>query len=236
MRRLRHLHLHRLPALILAAALAVPPLLAAETAEPPPAAAADREALAGVVAEHRVETSPPRPPLARYAGDLSRAFFAWLEDLLERNLPGVDPRFGAVVEVLLYGLTAVVVGVLAYFLVRMLYRRRRRRSETAAETAGEPEPVVAVPREVERWEEELRRRLSAADATGAVEALWWWLATFLLPVEVQPSWTSRELVTRAGRPDLAPQVRRLDRLIYGAGSPTAEAVRRLHRELREALT
>jgi hypothetical protein len=223
------------PALLLAAVLAAPPLLAAEPVEPPPPAAADREALAGVVAEHRVETSPPRPSLARYAGDLARAFFGWIDDLLEHNLPGVDRRFGAVVEILLYGLTAVVMGVLVYYLARLLYRRRRRgESESAAEPADEPEPA-AVPREVERWEAELRRRLGAADAPAAVEALWWWLATFLMPAEVQPSWTSRELVTRAGRPDLAPQVRHLDRLIYGAGSPTAEAVRRLHRELREAL-
>ena len=70
---------------------------------------------------------------------------------------------------------------------------------------------------------------------AACEALWWWLARSLLADPVEASWTSRELLVHAGRRDLTPGVRHLDRLIYGAVPPSPDDVRGLWGELREAL-
>ncbi len=81
----------------------------------------------------------------------------------------------------------------------------------------------------------MRRRLEAGDVSAAVEALWWWLASGLVADRAEPSWTSRELVARAGRQDLLADVRRLDRMMYGAARPSADDVSRLWSDLREAV-
>ncbi|MCP4657846.1 MAG: hypothetical protein GY856_20760, partial [bacterium] len=90
-------------------------------------------------------------------------------------------------------------------------------------------------RSQERWEAELGRHLAGGDVTAALEALWWWLACGLLPRDVDPSWTTRELISHAGRWDLAAWVRRLDRMIYGAEPPAVDEVRRFWGDLREVL-
>ena len=71
--------------------------------------------------------------------------------------------------------------------------------------------------------------------TASTEALWWWLAGVLVGDRAEASWTSRELVARAGRRDLLADVRRLDRLMYGAGRRRIEDVRDLWRALRTAV-
>ena len=90
-------------------------------------------------------------------------------------------------------------------------------------------------RSQERWKAELDRHLARGDVTAALEALWWWLACGLLPRDVDPSWTTRELISHAGRWDLTAWVRRLDRMIYGAEPPAVDEVRRFWGDLREEL-
>ncbi len=209
---------------------------------------ADPEELARVVAESRVETSPATPGLALYVRDAAEVVSGWLVDLLERYLPGFG-RFAGwflkAVPALLYGLLALLAGILVARLVRRWWRDRR---------PQEPSPVRTLPavgagdaerRDAAWWEGELRRRLAAEELGAALEALWWWLARVLesglagagtaAPADVERSWTSRELISRAGRPDLRPLVGRLDRLIYGPDVPTAGALRRMFGDLKEAV-
>ena len=85
------------------------------------------------------------------------------------------------------------------------------------------------------WEGELERRLARGDVPAALEALWWWLAGRLEAPAAEASWTTRELVVRAGRRDLLRLVMPLDRLLYGAGQPSEGEVRGLFASLRGAL-
>jgi hypothetical protein len=62
---------------------------------------------------------------------------------------------------------------------------------------------------------------------AALEAVWWWLAVSTMSREVDASWTSRELLEAAGRPDLRPLARDLDRMAYGPTRPSPGDVRQL---------
>jgi hypothetical protein len=86
------------------------------------------------------------------------------------------------------------------------------------------------------WRAELERRLAAGLVAEALEALWWWLARSLASGQVEPAWTSRDLVTRSRREDLRDLVRRLDAFTYGARRPAVEDLRRLVGGLEEALS
>ena len=76
-----------------------------------------------------------------------------------------------------------------------------------------PQPESSGP----HWQSELERHLRHGDAAAATMALWWWLAGRLVGDRAKASWTSRELVHRAGRRNLIPAVRRLDHMLYGTG-------------------
>jgi hypothetical protein len=52
---------------------------------------------------------------------------------------------------------------------------------------------------------------------------------------VDPSWTSRELLVRAGRPDLGPWAAALDRMTYGPRRPAAGDLRELVDALESAV-
>jgi hypothetical protein len=86
------------------------------------------------------------------------------------------------------------------------------------------------------WRTEVEARLSRGEASAALEAAWWWLATSLLPGEVDPAWTTRELLGVAGRQDLGRPARTLDRLLYGPEQPRPHDVRRLMADLERVLT
>ena len=137
--------------------------------------------------------------------------------------------FGRLTEPILKLLLALSAAALLVFAVRR-WRRRAPPPATPVRRLDDEAPTAAP-----SWEAELRRNLLKGDAAAAAEALWWWLASLLVGERAEPSWTSRELISRAGRRDLTPGVRRLDRLIYGAGDPRAEDVDRLWNDLREAV-
>jgi hypothetical protein len=146
-----------------------------------------------------------------------------------RSLPGVLGPAAAVV-------VGVVLVVLLLLFARFLYRRwrARRRAEAAAPvaTAALHAPVR---RDASAWRVEVERRLAAGDVTAALEALWWWFASRVTEGDVDPSWTSRELLARCDRPDLAPLGHALDRLLYGARRPDGAEVRLFLRRGEEAL-
>ena len=87
------------------------------------------------------------------------------------------------------------------------------------------------------WRRQIESRLEGGDVAGALEALWWWLAASLTVNEaIDESWTTRELLVRARRPELLRAGFGLDALMYGRTSPSVADVgaclERLEKELR----
>lgn len=230
----------RTAALVLAAVLLalVPasPAAADELARAEPAAA-DRELLRAVMAAERVETETPRPGLMLYLRDVMVVISRAMERWLGRVLPGLSDLAGPLANFALQLLGLALALVLLLALARYLRRRLAARPAAPAPAAPfERLPVAGVDGgSAEQWRERLHRRLGEGRVDEAVEALWWWLASVLVPRGAEPSWTSRELLGRAGRGDLLPLVRRLDRMLYGAARPSTGEVDGLWRALREAV-
>lgn len=217
--------------------LVIPPcrVVQAEDHAPPPARA-EIEPLQQVVRDQRIETRASRPGVALYLRDVAVAVGDGIAELIARFFPDVGiltsriARIGALVVI------AVAVFLLGIFLLRLALRRwRARPEEPTSPIRVLPQPQRSDLRSQERWEAELDRQLARGDVAAALAALWWWLACGLLPRAVDPSWTTRELISRAGRWDLAAWVRRLDRMIYGAEPPAVDEVRRFWGDLREVL-
>jgi hypothetical protein len=193
---------------------------------------ADRELLQEVVRETDVETSRPRPEAGQYLDDFSAALLAWMAEHLGSLGEGavrVVAWFARIGWLILVGI--LVLCLLALLLLGLRRRVRRGAPARAPEARAE---ATAPPAQVD-WEDRLRTSLSRGDIPGALEALWWWIASRLVTTDVDPAWTNRELMLVAGRPDLMPQARDLDRMMYGAHLPQTGDVRRLWDRLRELL-
>lgn len=236
--------------LLLLAAVAPLPLAAEEIVPPLAPAAAAHAQLEEIARAEAIQTVPDRPGLVRYALDLGATLVDAIERFFERYRPGTFDDLFAVARVGALILLAVALALLTATVVRALLDSRRRRQPAPEADAVVPVAAAAADRPGGRsraaWAEELRRRLESDDAAGACHALWWWLAAVLVPgvaeaalpraaLPVGASWTSRELVARAGRADLSAPVRRLDRMLYGAARPGVEDVRRLWADLEEAV-
>lgn len=220
------------------------PLAAEESVPWLEPAAARPEVLEEIVRTEGVRTSPERPGLVRYTVDLGWALLDALEHRFEGYLPGTVEKLAAAAKLAARVVFVIALALLAATLAGALledYRRRRERAleEDAVNPVETPAPDRPEGRSSDDWAAELRRRLAAGDAAAACHALWWWLAAILAPgiaeAALSPSWTSRELIVRAGRSDLAGPVRRLDRMLYGAARPGVEDVRRLWGDLEEAV-
>ncbi len=197
--------------------------------------AADPERLRRTMAEARVATGRPRPGLSLWARDAGAAFSHWMADWMQRTLPRYARRLAPFFEPAVMVLLALLSALLLAFLASVALDRWRRRRQAETEPAVRSLAATGEPQAARDWEAEIRRRLADADVAAAIEALWWWLASRLVGERAEPSWTSRELIQRAGRRDLRTAVRRLDRMIYGGGRPETGDVRRLWRDLREAV-
>ncbi len=183
--------------------------------------------------ETRAERELADPDWSSYVSTLIKALTEVLESVLVKANLRVSlwPRVAAWV---LAAVSAALVAVVVYRLVvTMLKRRRTTESGSAGSDAGAP----AVRRHLSSpaWRAEVEARLGRGEAAAALEAAWWWLATSLLAGEVDPAWTTRELLGVAGRRDLAPPARVLDRLLYGPERPRTQDVRSLVSDLEQAL-
>lgn len=194
------------------------------------------EQLEQLAEQHGVVTEPPGPRLGTYTRDLGTA----VGEGVRRILAGWDARFedlgGALARFGAKALILLSASLLLLLLARWIWRQRRglRRPRQEAAVLLDPLPPERV-RESEDWARQIEQDLAAGRVVSALEALWWWLACLLAPTVAEASWTSRELIVHGDRPDLLPQVRQLDRLIYGAAVPQAAEVHHLWRALREKL-
>ena len=197
-----------------------------------PRARAEVAEVERLIDETGVVTSVPEPGVGAWLQDLFNALGEALTGLLTRHL-GTASELAAVLVRWSLGLLLLLLLALAGLYVwRVVKQRRLGQGEEVDSVA---EPVVVAPTVARGgWGEALRERLAAGDGLGAAEALWWWLAE-RLEAPAEPSWTSRELIVRAGRPDLRSFVRRLDRILYDARTPVAAEVETLWLELGEHL-
>jgi hypothetical protein len=206
-------------------------LLAAAPAALPPRPA-DQELLARVMAEEAVAHALPEPSWLEYLWHVLKvAIEAVLHPLMSR-LSGL-PMEG-LARALAIGAVAAAVLLAVGLAVRFL-RQRAREEEPGAAPSPPVLPADSGTRPAEDWHAALEARLAGGDVAGALEALWWWLATTVAREPVDASWTTRELLARAGRGDLRAFSVGLDRLAYAAARPQADDVRAFFDRLRAAL-
>lgn len=198
---------------------------------------ADRRLLDDLYAQHRIDGRATEPDASLYFQDLGKAFGDALTSWLDRYFGRIASATTAVIAPIAYGLL-LLLGFLSLLLWgRVLWRRRQasRPADPSLQRLDRPRPGSAGEGGGVAWEAQLQQALAAGQVPQAVEALWWWLAEVLGTV-ADGSWTSRELVLHAGRRDLMPQVRRLDRLIYGARKPSIDEVTGLWGDLRRQVS
>jgi hypothetical protein len=178
-----------------------------------------------VLAETHVATTPSGPRIADYFGVLLESALRSIATALAATFAGAGGVLPVLRLVALAIVLAAVVLVLFSVIRRVLARRRRDFSPAGSriDVAG------AAPRrrDAAAWRREIEVRLAGGDVAGALEALWWWFAESLSATIADPvdsSWTTRELLVRAARRDLARVGVELDILLYGLRRPTASDV------------
>jgi hypothetical protein len=187
--------------------------------------AADASMVRRILAESDVLTKPERPSLMAYAGAWFEAMFRWIARFFEQKAGLVDG--------LLKGLAIFALGTVVLTLILVgvaVVRRLRDRAPRgyAAPRFGRPDVLDEAPPARDRagWRAQIEERLSRGDVAGALEALWWWLASSLtLESAVDASWTTRELLVRARRRELLGLGGILDVLMYGPHPTTAHDVK-----------
>jgi hypothetical protein len=197
-------------------------------------APADHAVLERVLTSSGVERTPV-PPESSYLGELVRSGLDALFQGLEKGARMIHvPRQVLIAAV--FVAAAVALFLLGRALLPHLLLLGRRAPGIQERLAMAAVSAPAAELDAAGWRAELDRRLSAGLSAEALEAAWWWLARSLAGSRALADWTSRDLVIRAGRPELAALIRRLDAFIYGPRRPAPDEVRGLVSRLEEALT
>ena len=183
-----------------------------------------KDELRRLLLEDQTAIEAPRPGPFTYMYDAGRhvteLFFSWLSG----HFTNIG---GWVAQVVTYG-TRILLVVLSIALVVLTVRHLRRQQGSAMpKIVGSPEQPRPERLGVEHWRRELLARLEAQDGAGALKALWWWWACVLEARDVDPSWTTRELLQATGRRDLRPVGRHFDFLAYGTDRVSVAEVRGL---------
>lgn len=205
---------------------------------PPTLVPGDRLLLERVLRDTGVERVPAHPSLTDYMLVLTRALVERLQRATEPLAGLLGPHASSVLLATKLFLAAVL-GLLLFVAIRWILSRRIAPRPAKAVASAAPDIDGSgredLARGLEAWASELESHLQAGDVGGALRALWWWLARSLCGPDADPSWTSRELLDRARRPDLRPFAAAFDRLAYGRDAPRVPDVRDLVRRLRSTL-
>ncbi len=196
---------------------------------------ADPDLVRRVLSETGVVREPSGPSLVGYVSAWGEALARWISDFFSAR-PELAQGIVTAMELVAIGVVAAAAVLLMVLLVRKLTRRRPAtpRDSPAWSRIAEPSAAAALDRSA--WRSEFEARLARGDVAGALEALWWWLAASLAPGSpVDASWTTRELLTRARRPELLGLSAALDVLMYGRTVPTPGDLRSCHARFEEVL-
>ena len=191
---------------------------------------ADTAAVERVLIEAGVERTVAPPGWSAYLQSLLEALFEALARPFGRAMSGAVQWLSPLAVIVI----ALIVMFVAWILIRALEQRRRALPRPATDVKRAP-ASPPVPRDARAWREALERALEAGQVGTALEALWWWIACSLSAGAVERSWTSRELVARAGRAEMAGPARELDRWLYGPRRPEVAEIRRLVAHLEQVL-
>lgn len=200
----------------------------AESAVPGPSARADRIVLEDVYRQSGAARTVPGPSWMDYVSDvLSRAAGS-----LFRRLDPLGQLVGPWSHIFAVILAGALLLSFLVILGRVFAKRGPPAEPAAAVQTSLPFPAPARGRE--EWRLEFEERLGRGETLPALQALWWWFALSASPEGVDPAWTSREVLVRAGRDELVPVARVLDRMIYGPLPPREPEVRALLAEMEGA--
>jgi hypothetical protein len=180
---------------------------------------ADGETVRRILHETGVATKPAGPPLTSYFGAWIEALVRWIAGLFA-EMPGIAGGIRNAALVIAIVTVALALTLVALSIVRGA-RRRRPRAPSEPRPGGTEIPEDAPPpRDRFAWRARIEARLARGDVAGALEALWWWLASSLpLESDADESWTTRELLVKAGRHELLGLSGTLDVLMYGPRAP-----------------
>jgi hypothetical protein len=205
-------------------------LLAGAPAALPPVPA-DQELMRRLLEQQDVGQALPAPAWTEYLLHLVRTALERLLEPLLRHVPAAG-----LARALLYSSLAIAALALGALVVRALRRRGRGKpaTDTGPAAAGVATRAARALDPADFWIR-LDAHLRDGDVAAALETLWWWLAVSVAREPVDPSWTTRELLARAGRGDLGGFSVALDRLTYAAARPQAADVRAFAERLQAAL-
>jgi hypothetical protein len=199
------------------------------------AASADEELLRQVLAETRVATRPAGPTLLAYVSDVMEALFRRLGAFFASQPEVVRGILGTAVVIAL----AVVVAALLLLALAAFRRLRGRadRGPSVPHLVWSEKPGDRIPaHDRAAFRAEIEACLARGDIAGALQALWWFLATSLgMDSPIDPSWTTRELLQRAGRAELLRLAPLLDALRYGRRTASRKDVADGLQRVEEAL-
>ena len=194
---------------------------------------ADRELLETILADRGLGAEPAPVDWSAYPVSLAEALGRWLDGRFRLPETGLEAigwvLLGLVAAALLAGLV-----VLVWRLTRYLLSRHGPGDEPV-EGAPEPGESVRLPRDPAAWRERFEADLAAGRLEAGLEALWWWVASTLLGVELPDSLTTGELLERSRRRDLRRPLTDLDALLYGPESPQADRIRSLFARLEAGI-
>jgi hypothetical protein len=198
---------------------------------------ADPVSVQRVLAEAGVDAAAgPSVGWTGYLEALAEAVFGSLREVGE-PLNALLVAYGWLAWVVACVLLAVVVAWLVILVLRLVRDRQAPPRGAVGREAILAAEAPAARRDAVEWRRELERRLDAGDLTGTLEAAWWWFAsTATGRDDLSRSCTSREVVTRAGRRDLAASAGELDRFLYGPHRPGREELRALVGRLDRVLS
>jgi len=174
------------------------------------------------------------PPQASYLGELSRAFWQRLAELIGRGLQSLHLSREAARWVVI-GLVVLGVLAIASIVVSLVRRRLRSSREQPAEAEISALAAAAATWDAAAWRREMERCLAEERIGEALRAAWWWLARSIAGPAVEPDWTSRDLLKRTDRRELRDLLRRLDVLTFAADRPGGTDLQHLAERLRGAL-
>jgi len=184
---------------------------------------ADPALVGRVLTETEVTRQPPSPSWTGYVGAWNEAIAHWIVEFFKAR-PEVARGLSIAVEVVGIAIVIAAVGLLGVIVARRMVRPRTARDIPPPGWSRTP-AASAARRDRTYWKSEMESRLARGDVAGALDALWWWLAASILPgAPVDPSWTTRELLLKARRPELFSMIGPLDVLMYGRKGASTGAV------------